>query len=562
MNLFKSLFSFVLLNCILFSAFSQIPVFPGAEGFGTFTPGGRNGKLIKVTNLNDNGPGSFREAIITRGPRIIVFETGGIINLETRLVINEPYVTIAGQSSPGGGICLRGEALQIATHDVVIRHLRIRPGEIDFGPSNNWDSIDALSIGNNQPGKVCNVVVDHCSFSWAIDENIGIWGDSHDLTIQNCIIAEALHQSVHPKGDHGMGMLVGSNATRISIHHNIFAHNNDRNPHINGKSLVDFRNNIIYNPGGMATDVGANNGQTIIYVNNYIIEGPRSRLTADLVVRNLHDKFPKVFVEGNINRRRSFELGYFYDNDYRQRIDILHDTIIVPKIDLKVVPDVPKVTTFLPKETLSYAIGNAGAIFPVRDPVDRKLIVDIQSGRDGMMNSKQSMLEWPSLEGGIMPIDNDNDGMPDHWEEKYDLDTTYKDHNEDFDGDGYTNIEEFLNQSDPDNILNVSFLDNALLSNFSRHGYPSSLNLELYQNYPNPFRDSTNIKFSLNVPSKISINVYDQNGRIVAKVLNGFLYEGKYQIVWENSGLKEGSYNLVLSSGKIIDSKKMIIINK
>ncbi len=145
------LFSFFLFYS---ACFAQIPNFPGAQGFGAFTVGGRGGKVIKVTSLEDSGPGTLREALTTAGPRIIVFTTGGIINLKTKLTIRDPFVTIAGQTAPGNGICLRGEGVRVSTHDVVIRYLRIRPGEIDFGPVNKWDALDAITIGDTNQGSV------------------------------------------------------------------------------------------------------------------------------------------------------------------------------------------------------------------------------------------------------------------------------------------------------------------------------------------------------------------------------------------------------------------------
>ena len=243
---------YVIITSVLLSAshqraLSQLPAFPGAEGFGATTPGGRGGKIIKVTNLNDSGPGSLRQALQYDAPAIIIFTTGGIINLRTKLYITSPFVTIAGQTAPGDGICIRGNGIAIQTHDVVLRYLKVRPGEIDFGPKNKWDNIDAISLGSAS-SKVYNVVLDHCSLSWAVDEVIGMWHDVRNVTVQHCTISEALHTSRHPKGYHGMGLLAGEKTANVSLHHNLFAHNNDRNPLLYTQGVVDFRNNVIYNP--------------------------------------------------------------------------------------------------------------------------------------------------------------------------------------------------------------------------------------------------------------------------------------------------------------------------
>ncbi|CAN0599794.1 unnamed protein product, partial [Laminaria digitata] len=168
--------------------------------------GGRNGRLIFVTNTNNSGPGSLRSAVDVEEPRTIVFKTSGIIDLLSPIVIKHPYVTIAGQSSPGKGICLRGNTLVVNSHDVVLRYLRVRPGDIEYDKPKNWDAVDGITIMNPDLDRsVYNIIVDHCSISWAVDENVGIWHDSHDITIQHSIISEALNSSKHPKGpNHSM----------------------------------------------------------------------------------------------------------------------------------------------------------------------------------------------------------------------------------------------------------------------------------------------------------------------------------------------------------------------
>ena len=559
MNVYKYLTSFICVFIFANSGFAQIPAFPGAEGFGTLTKGGRGGIVLKVTNLKDNGPGSLRAAIEYKGPRIITFEIGGIINLETELKLLNPFVTIAGQTASGDGICIRGEGINILTHDVVIRFLRIRPGDIDFGPKNNWDGVDAITIGNKIPNSVYNIVIDHCSLSWAVDENIGIWGDSHDITIQNCIIAEALLKSKHPKGDHGMGMLINNNSTNISIHHNIFAHNNDRNPYINGHSTVDLRNNIIYNPGGAATDVGANNYQIISYVNNMIIDGPRSRLPADFIIRNLSKQKPKVYINGNKNLDRVFKIKYYLENNTLNSMDTIMYSSLITEIDLKKQPIFPSVTTFTPTEAYDFVINSSGATLPSRDPVDKEVIKDIQTKGDGMVNTKQNTLEWPIFNSGLTLIDNDNDGMPDYWEQVNNLNIANDDNSYDNDGDGYTNIEEYLNRTDPNNVVNESQLFNNILNSNLYNSTNKSVKLNLNQNYPNPCSDSTNLMFSLNMPAKVSIDIFENSGKYVGNILKGFLYEGKYHILWECSSIKPGIYNIVFSSGNKNTSIQTVI---
>lgn len=167
-----------------------LPAFPGAEGFGSTTPGGRGGRVIAVTTLNPSGPGSIQEACQARGPRIVVFRVGGVLQLTRSLEVREPFLTLAGQTAPGDGICLRGAGLSIRTHDVIIRGLRLRVGDDPGGP--DPENRDGIEIAHNKPGEVYNIVVDHCSVSWAIDENVSTWYECRDITFQWCLIAEAL----------------------------------------------------------------------------------------------------------------------------------------------------------------------------------------------------------------------------------------------------------------------------------------------------------------------------------------------------------------------------------
>ena len=191
---------------------SDRPAFPGAEGFGASTPGGRGGRVIEVTNLNDNGPGSLRACIAAIGPRICVFRVAGTIEVESRLDVWNPYLTIAGQTAPGGGITLKNAPanaqapLGILTHDVIIRYIRSRSGPSQE-PSSNVDAITIVHLADDEhPDEgVYNIVIDHASFSWATDEVVNIGADAHDITIQRSIISEGLHCSNHPEGCLSLG---------------------------------------------------------------------------------------------------------------------------------------------------------------------------------------------------------------------------------------------------------------------------------------------------------------------------------------------------------------------
>ena len=534
------------------SGLCQIPAFPGAEGFGSTTPGGRGGKVIKVLNLNDDGPGSFREALETPGPRIIAFNVGGTINLKTKLFIDDPWVTIAGQTASGDGICVRGEGIRVRTHDVVIRYLRFRPGDVDFGLPNQWNDVDAVSISGGDT--IFNIVVDHCSLSWAVDENIDMWGEVHDITIQNCIISEALLHSKHPKGAHSMGMLIGSKATNISVHHNLFAHNNDRNPHINGVSRVDFRNNVIYDPGGVAIDISGGPGQVVNLINNYLIKGPATRIKSNILLRDIVNKVPKLYVEGNI--------GVFKNVSYRDDWELVNDEYRrIPNRALQLTDPFPhpKVTTQPASVAYKQVLQGAGATLPRRDAVDRKVIRDINENKGAIIDRKENLLGWPPLRMGTPFRDSDDDGMPDQWEATYQLPDQQPDNNQDQDGDGYTNIEEFLNNTDPffregDNEMLLQGKVASLAQPLSAEFVP-----DFQQNYPNPFANTTQIKFTIAQPSQVFLTIFDPMGRTVSNLVEGLIYEGEYEFVWDASEVVPGMYIINLRTAEFNKSIKTVI---
>lgn len=227
---------------------APLPSFPGAEGFGADTPGGRGGKVIFVTNLDDSGPGSFRAACEAKGPRTVLFRVSGTIALKSPIVVKNAFLTVAGQSAPGDGICLRNYTFGIATHDVVIRYLRSRLGDES---NQQADCIDVLHGARN-------VVIDHCSATWSIDEALSLSGDNQNITIQWCLIGESLRQSKHAKGAHGFGSLARANGP-VTFHHNLWIHNDARNPRLGdnyGKPpfpIFDVRNNVIYDFGATST---------------------------------------------------------------------------------------------------------------------------------------------------------------------------------------------------------------------------------------------------------------------------------------------------------------------
>ncbi len=223
-----------------------------AGGFGMGTVGGLEGRVVRVTSLEREGPGTLRAAIEAKGPRLVVFEVGGIIDLARKNIrVREPYLTIAGQTAPNPGITLLRGALAVETHDVVIQHLSVRPGDAGRPRKSGW-SPDGIAVN-----AAFNVIIDHCSATWAVDENLSVSGPryegpagtSHDVTIRHCLIAEGLDNSSHEKGPHSKGSLIHDCCRNIAIIANLYAHNVDRNPYFKAETTGLIVNNLIYNPG-------------------------------------------------------------------------------------------------------------------------------------------------------------------------------------------------------------------------------------------------------------------------------------------------------------------------
>ena len=234
----------------------ELPVFPGAQGFGSTTVAGRGGQVVRVTSLADRGSGTLRAALEgqTR-PRTVIFEVGGVIELSSEIVISAPFVTVAGQTAPDPGVTIVNAGIVVHTHDVLIQHIAIRPGDRVEGP--DPENRDGIAVVGDPRGEtaVFNVVIDHCSITWAIDEGVSTWyANVRDVTFSNCIIAENLSQSLHPKGEHSKGLLIGDHARRIAVIGNLFAHNMRRNPMAKGNTSSIVAGNLIYNPGTAAID--------------------------------------------------------------------------------------------------------------------------------------------------------------------------------------------------------------------------------------------------------------------------------------------------------------------
>lgn len=399
-------------------ALAQLPAFPGAEGYGAATPGGRGGKVLIVANLNDAGPGSLRAALAAEGPRIVVFRVAGMLDLKSPVRITQPFVTVAGQSAPGDGITLRHYGILIDTHDVVIRHLRVRPGDLSGA------EVDGIAIGGNS----ANVVIDHCSVSWAVDENLSPSGAISDVTVQWSIISEALNRSVHGKGAHGYGSLVRASGG-LTMHHNLWAHNSSRNPRLGcnyGRPpfpQFDIRNNVIYNAGGanVAGDIFSAN-----YIANYHKQGP--------------DSSPEHPI---FSPTEKAVLRFYIADNYPAKLRWFARSGIMEASAPFAAPPVRTTSAAIAYEEV---LARAGASLPRRDAVDQRVIREVREGAGAHIDSQWEVGGWPEMRTGRPPRDTDRDGIPDEWEVPRGLNPHDAADAVRAAPSGYTWIEEYLNE--------------------------------------------------------------------------------------------------------------------
>ena len=417
---------------------ASIPAFPGAEGFGAYARGGRGGRVYHVTTLADSGPGSLREAVDAEGPRIVVFDVSGTIHLKKTLDVENPFITIAGQTAPGDGICLRDATLAVGTDHVVIRFLRCRLGDEGKGG-------DAISIGEGH-----HIIVDHCSASWSLDEVLSSSTSRpvlSELSVQWCFITEALNPQ-----NHGFGSLIrGCHGVRYSYHHNLYAHNRGRNPRPGNYDnpnthdkdpnglLLDFRDNVIYDWDGSYAGYNADalSVTRLNYVCNYLVPGPHSSVTG------------KAYREGSPYNR-----GYFASNYYNHVAPEDQWSVVVFDWTAGQIAaykqsepfETGPIATNSAPEAYRLVLERGGASVPARDAVDRRIVQEIKTGTGRIINSQAEVGGWPELKTAPAPRDSDGDGMPDTWEQEHSLNLNdAADGPADRDADGYTNVEEYLN---------------------------------------------------------------------------------------------------------------------
>lgn len=377
--------------CTVCTAAGEL-AFPGAAGFGVQTPGGHDGRIIKVTNLNSDGPGSLRAALALKGRRIVVFEVGGIIDLDSKILkISEPFITIAGQTAPSPGISIiRGGIIIEDTHDVVVRHIRIRTGDAGH-PKRSGFQPDGLATN-----AAYNVVVDHCSIAWAVDENLSTSGPRHEgpeatsrnVTFSNCIIAEGLNDSSHVKGRHSKGSLVHDYCTNIAVIGNLYAHNVDRNPYFKAFTTGVVINNLIYNPGGRAIKVSWSQKEwrdqpikpvnaRIAVVGNVMIAGAKTEENLALVASK-----GDVYMADNIVYKADGRPGHLKLG----AVNLLDEKPVWPD-NLKPLPA---------DKVIEHILTKAGARPADRDEVDRRIIRQFKQRKGRIIDSQEQVGGYPN----------------------------------------------------------------------------------------------------------------------------------------------------------------------
>jgi pectate lyase len=431
--------------------------FPGAEGFGSSnTVGGRGGQVIEVTNLLDSGAGSLRACIAASGPRTCVFRVGGTITLNSPLVIQNPYITIAGQTAPGGGITIKtaagGDVFTTQASQVIMRYITARPGP---GGENHGNQIAKNGVA------LSNIIVDHCTFSWGVDSDIETWYRVVNASIQWNIISEGLDCSTHSKGCHSKGLMIGGyaggesqntqGAEDISVHHNLLAHNVDRNPLMQICGYAQIVNNVVYNPQVTFSHQQLNCPNYTSYINwigNYHKMGPSSQSSTDLKVIPADSGTMysgEVYVHGNIGPSRTSDAQP--DSNW---VEPGSRSFIVPTP--APAPAINTSDAFTAYNNVLADAGNNrglncdGTVYSRRDSIDARIVNDVNSGTGQIINAPSDVGGWITIAGGTPCQDSDHDGMPDVWESAHGLNPNdATDGPKDADGDGYTNLEEFLN---------------------------------------------------------------------------------------------------------------------
>jgi Secretion system C-terminal sorting domain len=523
----KNILKILCFSCLTCSyAAAQQLAFPTAEGGGRFSVGGRGGTVYEVTNLNDAGVGSLRDAVSAPN-RTIVFRVAGEIKLLSRLSIRQNNITIAGQTAPGDGICITGYTLNIQASNIIIRYIRSRFGDA------NAVADDAM---NCWAGNFQNIILDHCSLSWSIDET-GSFYDIRNFTLQWCMLSESLFNSVHNKGEHGYaGIWGGENA---SYHHNLIAHHTSRTPRFQGtryatqlfKDSVDFRNNVIYNWGNINSGYGGEGGFYNM-VNNYYKAGPATpgslSTSSTSNKRNRIFNYTSFYIDGvDTIWGGKFYVNGNYVNGFPdvtadnwtkgiQKDSYVNAATLLAAARQATPYNLAPVRTQTAEAAFISVLDSVGAILPCRDTIDRRIVRETRNGTatfegptyalvtgtgishpSGIIDSPANIGGLPTYQSAAAPTDSDHDGMPDSYETANGLNPTNATDRNNIGANGYTQLEIYLN-----GITSVCMPRTPTME-------IQPLNCTVF---PNPTHNQLIINHS---EQSATLSVYDAQGRVV-----------------------------------------------
>lgn len=438
------------LSSVAATAARRGAAFPWAVGYGAESQGGRGGRALMVTRLDDKVArpvkGMLRWALEQSGRRIVIFRVAGTIELAGKLHVENPYLTIAGQTAPGGGITLKNYPMYVHTHNVIVSGLRFRPGA-------KLPNSDAFNIIGPSAR---DIVVDHCSFSWANDEVLATSGGAYNVSIQNSIVSEGLDCSIHPEGCHSRGLLVRDGSRNISIHHSFFSHNDFRNPKMLGERLggrraaFEFFNNVVYDWGSWAV-AGAGVAQLNVEANYFRLGPSTYRYPEIKEIRSLEESGSyRLWVDGNVGPTcprgcaDDWQMVGGTQTEFKARRR--HRTVSGRPKQSAVAARNQVMST----AGASYRLDELGRRVYRRDAVDRRLVRQFWRRTGGIIDDPAEVGGWPLLSRGLPVVDSDSDGMPDAWENAHDLDPyDAADGRLDLDGDLSPNLDEYLFETDP-----------------------------------------------------------------------------------------------------------------
>lgn len=508
---------------------AQPLAFPGAMGGGKYTTGGRGGQVYEVTNLNDSGTGSLRDAV-SQANRTIVFRISGVIQLKSRLVLRQPNITIAGQTAPGQGICIANYATNISTNNVIIRYIRFRHGDAQASED---DALNCFS------GAYRNIVIDHCSMSWSVDETTSFYDVQH-VTLQWNIISESLYKSIHAKGNHGYaGIFGGRNSSYLF---NLIAHHTSRTPRFNGTRYksqtfgdsLEFCNNVIYNWGSTNSVYGGEGGKYNM-INNYYKPGPATpgNLTTSSASnkRNRILNYSNFYLEGtdtiwggDFYIQGNYVHGYpdVSADNWTKGVQRSSNYAAADRLIREARQANPyRISDYVPiAATSAYdsVVRYAGAILPERDPIDKRIIQELVDGKatyegatyksvtstgvthpSGIIDKPSDVGGFPTYTSKTPPLDSDKDGMPDDWELARGLNPNNANDRNNTNAEGYTMLEVYLNSLQANVISNVPVIN------------ADEAKIKIY---PNPTKGLINIH-NLSDTDIERVFLYDLNGRQV-----------------------------------------------